>query len=124
MESVKIDGGTRAGLGKAATKVDRSSEAIPCVLYGGNENVHFTTTWNEVRHLIYTADFKTADITADGKNYSAIVKEVQFHPVSEKIAILYISALRKYFRVLKDNARKCKCQAPSPHGTRRLETNH
>ena len=92
MESVKIDGGTRAGLGKAATKVDRSSEAIPCVLYGGNENVHFTTTWNEVRHLIYTADFKTADITADGKNYTAIVKDVQFHPVSEKI--LHIDFLR------------------------------
>ena len=92
MESVKIDGGTRAGLGKAATKVDRSSDAIPCVLYGGNENVHFTTTWNEVRHLIYTADFKTADITADGKNYTAIVKDVQFHPVSEKI--LHIDFLR------------------------------
>ena len=92
MESVKIDGGTRAGLGKAATKVDRSSDAIPCVLYGGNENVHFTTTWNEVRHLIYTADFKTADITTDGKNYTAIVKDVQFHPVSEKI--LHIDFLR------------------------------
>ena len=92
MESIIIDGGTRAGLGKAATKVDRSSEAIPCVLYGGNENVHFTTTWNEVRHLIYTADFKTADITADGKNYTAIVKDVQFHPVSEKI--LHIDFLR------------------------------
>ena len=85
MESVKINGGTRAGLGKAATKVDRASAAIPCVLYGGSENVQFTTTWNEVRHLIYTADFKLADITADGKNYSAIVKEVQFHPVNEKI---------------------------------------
>ena len=85
MESVKINGGTRAGLGKASTKVDRKGDAIPCNLYGGNTNVQFTTTWNEVRHLIYTADFKLADITADGQNYSAIVKDVQFHPVSEKI---------------------------------------
>jgi large subunit ribosomal protein L25 len=85
MESIKINGGERAGLGKAATKVDRSSEAIPCVLYGGSENVQFTTTWSEVRHLIYTADFKIADITAGGKDYRAIVKEVQFHPVNEKI---------------------------------------
>lgn len=92
MESVTIDGGTRAGLGKAATKVDRSSDAIPCVLYGGNENVHFTTTWNEVRHLIYTADFKTAAITTGGNSYTAIVKDVQFHPVSEKI--LHIDFLR------------------------------
>jgi large subunit ribosomal protein L25 len=85
MESIKINGGERAGLGKAATKVDRASEAIPCVLYGGSENVQFTTTWSEVRHLIYTADFKIADITAGGKDYRAIVKEVQFHPVNEKI---------------------------------------
>jgi large subunit ribosomal protein L25 len=92
MESIKIDGGTRAGLGKAATKVDRASEAIPCVLYGGSENVHFTTTWNAVRHLIYTADFKTADITVDGKNYTAIVKDIQFHPVNEKI--LHIDFLK------------------------------
>jgi large subunit ribosomal protein L25 len=86
MESVKINAGARAGLGKALTKVDRAGDAIPCNLYGGNTNVQFTTTWNEVRHLIYTADFKLADITtADGKSYSAIVKDVQFHPVSEKI---------------------------------------
>ena len=92
MESIKINGGTRVGLGKAATKLDRKADTIPCVLYGGNENVHFTTTWNEVRHLIYTGDFKTADITADGKNYSAIVKDVQFHPVNEKI--LHIDFLK------------------------------
>jgi large subunit ribosomal protein L25 len=91
MESIKINGGTRAGLGKVGSKADRASKAIPCVLYGGSENVHFTTTWNDVRHLIYTADFKLADITADGKNYSAIVKEVQFHPVHE--AILHIDFL-------------------------------
>jgi large subunit ribosomal protein L25 len=91
MESIKINGGTRAGLGKVGSKADRASKAIPCVLYGGSENVHFTTTWNDVRHLIYTADFKLADITADGKTYSAIVKEVQFHPVHE--AILHIDFL-------------------------------
>lgn len=91
MESIKINGGTRAGLGKVGSKADRASKAIPCVLYGGSENVHFTTTWNDVRHLIYTADFKLADITADGKNYTAIVKEVQFHPVHE--AILHIDFL-------------------------------
>ncbi len=91
MESIKIDGGTRAGLGKVGSKTDRSNKTIPCVLYGGSENVHFTTTWNDVRHLIYTADFKLADITVNGKTYSAIVKEVQFHPVHE--AILHIDFL-------------------------------
>ena len=85
MEVVKINGIVRAGLGKKATKADRNSEAIPCVLYGGKENVHFTTTWSEVRHLIYTPDFKTAELTIDGNSYNAILKDTQFHPATEKI---------------------------------------
>ena len=85
MEVIKIEGSSRVGLGKKATKADRSSEAIPCVLYGGNDNVHFTTTWSEVRHLIYTPDFKTTELTIDGTTFNAILKDVQFHPASEKI---------------------------------------
>jgi large subunit ribosomal protein L25 len=85
MEVVKIEGSVRENVGKKAAKAARNNEAIPCVLYGGNENVHFTTTWSEVRHLIYTPDFKTADLTISGKSYKAILKEVQFHPASEQI---------------------------------------
>lgn len=92
MEAVKINGTVRADLGKRATKADRNSEAIPCVLYGGNENVHFTTTWSDVRHLIYTPDFKTAELTIDGQTYNAILKEAQFHPASEQI--LHVDFLR------------------------------
>lgn len=85
MEVVKINGISRTDLGKKATKADRKNEAIPCVLYGGNDNVHFTTTWSEVRHLIYTPDFKTAELTIDGNTYNAILKDVQLHPASEQI---------------------------------------
>jgi large subunit ribosomal protein L25 len=85
MEVIKVNGVARPNVGKAATKVARHSETIPCVLYGGKDNVHFTTTWSEVRHLIYTPDFKTSDLTIGGKTYKAILKEVQFHPASEQI---------------------------------------
>ena len=85
MEVVKVSGMTREAVGKAATKAVRHNEAIPCVLYGGKDNVHFTTTWSEVRHLIYTPDFKTAALTIDGSDFNAILKEVQFHPASEQI---------------------------------------
>jgi large subunit ribosomal protein L25 len=85
MEVIKINGTVRANVGKKASKADRNSEAIPCVLYGGNNNVHFTTTWSDVRHLIYTPDFKTAEVTIDGTTYKTILKDVQFHPASEKI---------------------------------------
>ena len=88
---IKINGSVRGNVGKSATKADRGAGAIPCVIYGGNENVHFTTTWNEVRHLIYTPDFRTAEITVDGKVYTAILKDAQFHPVSE--AILHVDFL-------------------------------
>jgi large subunit ribosomal protein L25 len=85
MENVVIHGSIRENLGKAATKQDRNNENIPCVMYGGQGNIHFTTTWSEVRHLIYTSDFKIADVTIDGKIYKALLKDVQFHPVSENI---------------------------------------
>ena len=85
MEVVKVSGVTRPAVGKAASKAVRNEDAIPCVLYGGSENVHFSTTWSEVRHLIYTPDFKTAELTVDGSTTNAILKEVQFHPASEKI---------------------------------------
>jgi large subunit ribosomal protein L25 len=85
MEVVKINGIVRDGVGKKASKADRGFETIPCVLYGGNENVHFTTTWSDIRHLVYTPDFKTADLSIAGQTYKAILKDVQFHPASEQI---------------------------------------
>ncbi len=85
MESFKLVVEVREIVGKAASKVVRHNDAIPCVMYGGNENVHFTTTWSDVRHLVFTPDFKTVEVTIDGATHKAIVKNVQFHPVSEKI---------------------------------------
>ena len=85
MEVVKINGIVRNGICKVATKLDRKNQTIPCVLYGGKDNVHFTITWSEVRHLIFTPDFKQAALTIEGKSYNAILKEVQFHPATEQI---------------------------------------
>jgi large subunit ribosomal protein L25 len=85
MSVVKVNGTARTGTGKSAAKGDRAQGGIPCVLYGGNDNVHFTTSWADVRHLVYTSDFKTAEISVDGNTYTALVKDVQFHPVTEAI---------------------------------------
>jgi large subunit ribosomal protein L25 len=92
MQTVSIQGTVRAQVGKSDTKVVRAKEEIPCVLYGQKEIIHFTTNWNEVRHLIYTPDFKTAELTINGQSYSAILKDVQFHPSTEKI--LHIDFLK------------------------------
>ncbi len=85
METVAINGKVRTEVGKRATKAIRNADEIPCVLYGGEDLIHFSITPSDVKDLIYTADFKIAEINIDGNTYKSIVKDVQFHPVSERI---------------------------------------
>lgn len=85
MQVVNIKGEIRTDLGKKGAKATRNQGLIPCVLYGGDEVVHFSTTLNEVRHLIYTPDFKVAQVEVDGKPFRCIVKDKQFHPVNDQI---------------------------------------
>lgn len=92
MKTVAIKGQVRAGVGKKSTKADRVEKRIPCVLYGGEDTVHFTTTTRDVKSLVYTAEFKTVEIDVDGTTYNAILKDMQFHPVTEEI--LHMDFLR------------------------------
>ncbi|MFM2267333.1 MAG: hypothetical protein RL757_774 [Bacteroidota bacterium] len=85
MQVVQLNGTLRSGLGKKATRDDRSQQAIPCVLYGGGDPVHFNAQPLEIRHVIYTPDFKIAEITVDGNTYRSILKSAQFHPVTDKL---------------------------------------
>lgn len=84
MEYINITGTTRTAGGKKAAKAERNAQRIPACMYGG-ENIQFSTTIPDVRHLIYTPEFKLAKITLDGKEHTCIVKEVQYHPVTEAI---------------------------------------
>lgn len=92
MESIAVSGQVRTTTGKKASKAERSNEQIPCVLYGGEDVVHFTTTFNQVKPLVYTPDFKIAELEIDGKKCKCFVKDVQWHPVTE--AILHIDFLQ------------------------------
>ncbi len=85
MKSIAITGNLRNDLGKKSTKAVRRSGLVPCVIYGGENNVHFTAESKGFKHLVYTPDFKTAEISVDGSNYKCIVKSIQFHPVSDEI---------------------------------------
>ena len=85
MQIFTLAGKPKTDSGKKAGKSARYADEIPAVLYGAGENYMFTTNWADVRHLIYTPEFKLAEITLHGKAHRAIVKDVQFHPVSEKI---------------------------------------
>ncbi len=84
--------------------VIRKESKIPAILYGGKENIAISTTVNDVKHIIYTGDFKLAELDIAGKKYKAIVKNVQFHPVTD--AIEHIDFLEV------EDGRKIKIEIP------------
>lgn len=85
MKTFELKGTLRNEYGKKAAKTLRQQNLIPCNLYGNGENVTFTVTTGDVRKLIYTPDTLIVDLTVGEKNCKAIVKELQFHPVTEQI---------------------------------------
>jgi len=93
MKSFDLKGTVRTDLGKKATKAERVVDNIPCVLYGTAENVHFTTTVSEVRKLVYTPEVFVVNLEIGGKVTKAIMKALQFHPVTDKVLHLDFLAI-------------------------------
>lgn len=85
MKSIKIEGQSRTDFGKKATRTLRAEGNIPCVIYGGTETVSFSAPATSFRHLVYTPDFQLADISVGGKNYTCILKELQFDVVTDTL---------------------------------------
>lgn len=85
MKTVAVNGIARTDLGKKGTGSIRRDGKIPCVMYGGEDVVHFSTTLGDLRDLIYTPDFMLAELNVEGKTYRAIVKDVQLHPVTDMV---------------------------------------
>jgi len=85
MEVVNIQGAARSSKGKSDAKSIRKQGQIPAVIYGSDGNVHLTLSPKALKPLIYTPDFKLAEVSVDGNGHKCIVKEVQFHPVTDEI---------------------------------------
>ena len=85
MKTFELTGSKREGTGKKAAKAYRKESLVPCVLYGGNEVVHFTVTKEGIRKLIYSPEVFIVNLSVDGKKYAAILKDSQFHPVSDEL---------------------------------------
>ncbi len=81
MEKVQVVGTSRTVMGSKSSKEARNAGLVPCVIYGQEGTEHFTTDPKQLKSLIYTPDFKTVDLVLDGKSKSAIIKDIQFHPV-------------------------------------------
>ena len=86
MKSITIKGSERESVGKVSTKALRNAGAVPCVLYGGDQAVHFSAEEKAFKNLIYTPNAHTVVIDlGNGKSYNAILQDIQVHPVSDKI---------------------------------------
>ncbi|MEE1961942.1 50S ribosomal protein L25/general stress protein Ctc [Allomuricauda taeanensis] len=86
MKSITIKGSQRESVGKVATKSLRNAGKVPCVLYGGEKPLHFSAEELEFRDLVYTPNAHTAVIELeDGQKLDAVLQDIQFHPVTDKI---------------------------------------
>ena len=95
MKSIKINGSKRESVGKSSTKVLRNAGKVPCVVYGGEKPVHFSADEISFSKLVYTPNAHMVAISFDGKSeINAIIQDIQFHPVSEKI--LHIDFLQLF----------------------------
>jgi large subunit ribosomal protein L25 len=85
MKSITIKGSERESVGKVATKALRNAGAVPCVIYGGNQPVHFSADERAFKNLVYTPNAHTVVIELGDKSFNAVLQDIQVHPVSDKI---------------------------------------
>lgn len=85
MKSVAISGSIRSNVGKKDAKALRVSGLVPCILYGGSEQVSFAVEERAFKPLVYTPDVHVVELDLGGKSYKAVMKDLQLHPVTDKI---------------------------------------
>lgn len=85
MKTLDLIGYKRTELGSKYSKALRLEGNVPCVLYGGEENVHFYVPMILFRELVYTPEVHFVNMDVEGTEYKCILQDIQFHPVSEVI---------------------------------------
>ena len=95
MNTVKMEGTLRDAKGRKATQTARDNQSVPCNLYGIKENVSFTLPAKEVRSLVFSPEFRIAELSLNGASHRAIVKEVQSHPLTDQVTHLDFLALEE-----------------------------
>ncbi|MGB0367886.1 MAG: 50S ribosomal protein L25 [Flavobacteriales bacterium] len=85
MESISITGSKRKSLGKADAKAARNAGLVPCIVYGGKEETHIQIDERQFSKLVYTPNQYIVNLDIDGTTVSAILKAIQYHPLTDKI---------------------------------------
>ncbi len=85
MKHVSLSGSPRENVGSKDAKALRRQDRIPCVLYGGEKQTPFHVSYNELSKLIITPKVHQVDLAVGNEKFNAVIKEVQFHPITDRI---------------------------------------
>jgi len=85
MKSISINGHKREGTGKTIAGQLRADGWVPCELYGNAGNTHFNVFINDFKPLVYSPETFRVELDIDGNKTTAVMKEVQFHPLNDEI---------------------------------------
>lgn len=85
MKAVFMSGSSRANVGKKDAKALRVDGLVPCVLYGGDSQIHFSVNETQFKPLLFTPDVHTVDLEIDGKSYKAVLQDIQYHNMNDSV---------------------------------------
>ena len=102
MKTFELKGTLRTDLGKKGTKAVRNNDSVPCELYGGAENIHFSFTNSDLRKLIYTPEIFLVNLNIDGIEVKAMMNSLQFHLVSDRVLNIDFLAVFENNPVVRD----------------------
>jgi large subunit ribosomal protein L25 len=85
MKKVSLSGSLRENVGKKDAKMHRKDFKVPCVVYGGKEQIHFVADEKGLMKIMHTPVAFIFELTVDGKKFNTIVQDVQYHPVTDRM---------------------------------------
>lgn len=85
MKTVQLSGSPRANVGKTDAAALRAQGRVPCVIYGGGEQIHFSADSRHFKDIIYTPETNLVNVEVGGKSYRTVLQEAQFHRISDKL---------------------------------------
>src|SRR5512133_2603204 len=85
MKTIEIKGSFRNELGKKSSRLSRKAGNVPCVIYAKEGNIHFEAPELGFKNLVYTHEAHLVKLLVDDKEYNVVLKDIQFHPVNDRI---------------------------------------
>jgi len=85
MKTIEIKGSFRNEVGKKYTREIRKTGNVPCIIYGKENNINFSTQESSFKNLVYSHEAHLVNLDIDGKIFKAVLHDIQFHPVTDKI---------------------------------------